>query len=94
MQLKDLLALIGPDGIRVLVENIRIKTKNGSETTTKGVVSLADGSTDVEVGTGEVLIAEPEPREGTEILIRSSSYVIHSIRKADGGYYRCGFRRS
>ncbi|MEM1380760.1 MAG: hypothetical protein AAGH41_09055 [Pseudomonadota bacterium] len=94
MQLDELLALLGPTGILAMGEDVRIKTKDGTEKTTKGVVSLADGSTDVEIGTGQVLIAEPEPQEGTDIMIRGEPYVLRSVKKHDDGYFKCWFWRS
>lgn len=94
MQLEELLALLGPTGILALGEDVSITTKDGAETVTKGVVSLADGSTDVEIGTGQVLIAEPEPHEGEVITIRGDLYVLGSVRSHDDGYFRCWFRRN
>ena len=94
MQLEELLTLLGPTGILAMGEDVSMTTKGGIETVTKGVVSLADGSTDVEIGTGQVLIAEPEPQEGMMIAIRGDLYVLGSVHSHDDWYFRCWFRRN
>ncbi|MEM0930722.1 MAG: hypothetical protein AAGI89_15660 [Pseudomonadota bacterium] len=94
MQLEELLALLGPTGITALGEDVRLRASDGSETATKAVVSLADGSVaDVEIGTGQALLASPEPGEGDTLVIRDHFYTIGSVRKDQDGYFKCWFRR-
>ncbi|MEM7740775.1 MAG: hypothetical protein AAF225_08235 [Pseudomonadota bacterium] len=94
MQLEELLALLGPTGITALGEDVRLRTKDGSETVTKAIVSLADGSiADVEIGTGQALLGSPEPKDGDTLLIRDHIYTIGSVKGDQDGYFRCWFRR-
>ncbi|MEO1657843.1 MAG: hypothetical protein AAFR65_08985 [Pseudomonadota bacterium] len=94
MQLEELLALLGPTGITALGEDVRLRTNDGSETVTKAIVSLANGSiADVEIGTGQALLSSPEPNEGDTLVIRDHLYTIGSVREDQDGYFKCWFRR-
>ena len=92
MHLDELLALLGPDGIGALGEDVVLKTSASNETTTKAVITMsAESGTDLESGAGQALISQPKPVKGDVLIVRGQTYMITSVLESSDGYVKCRF---
>lgn len=96
MQLDELLALLGPDGISALGEDVSIRQASEPAVTVKGVVSLSADHAEAATSAkprpaGAVILAGPEPARGDILVVRGERYKAVRIENYSDGYFKCTF---